>query len=115
MTLIYHITDATEFESTARSGEYRPRGFETNGIIHCSYAHQVKAVAESRFRGRSGLVLLQIDATRLPSAVIDENLDGGAELYPHISGSLPMAAVVSVREVSVPEHAPFELPCNVDV
>lgn len=36
--------------------------------------------------------------------IIDENLEGGLELYPHLYGGLPISAVVEV--------IPF--PCNVD-
>ncbi len=114
MKPIYHIADAREFERAARVGEYKPGRFEAEGFIHCSYASQLQAVAEARFRGVTGLVLLQIDPARLSAPVIDENLEGGAELYPHLYGPLPVAAVVSVQEISVPEHAPFELPGDVD-
>jgi uncharacterized protein (DUF952 family) len=115
MKPIYHIAEIREFERAARCGECVPDRFGPDGFIHCSYAHQLKGVAESKFRGKKGLILLQIDRSRVPSAIVDESLVGGELLFPHIYGPLPMTAVTSVREVSVPEHAPFELPCNVDV
>jgi uncharacterized protein (DUF952 family) len=114
MKPIYHIAEVRDFERAARLGEYVPDQFATDGFIHCAYAHQLKGVAESKFRGKKGLVLFQIDRCRVPSAIVDENLLGGEVLFPHIYGALPMSAIMSVREVSVPEHGPFGLPCNVD-
>jgi uncharacterized protein (DUF952 family) len=71
-----------------------PLAFEADGFIHCSYAHQLAQVAEHHFRGGTDLVVLEIDPTALSCTVIDENLEGGGELFPHIYGRLPMAAVV---------------------
>lgn len=80
------------------TGEYAPDAFTTEGFIHCSYAHQVSAVANRIFKGRTGLVLLEIDRSKLASRVVDENLEGGGELFPHIYGRLPMSAVIRVLE-----------------
>jgi uncharacterized protein (DUF952 family) len=104
MNRIYHITSADEAAAAARSGSYVPIGFEADGFIHCSHAGQVREVANRRFTGRTDLVLLEIDRTKLACDVIDENLEGGAELFPHIYGRLPMSAVVDIH--------PF--PCDAD-
>jgi len=65
--------------------------------VHCSYRHQLAAVADRLFRGRTDLVMLQIDPSRLTTPVIHENLEGGTELFPHIYGPIPMAAVVEIH------------------
>jgi uncharacterized protein (DUF952 family) len=95
--LIYHITSEREAHDARVSGEYQPQGFDAEGFIHCSYAHQVAGVIQRRFQGRSDLVLLEIDPGRLTCKVVDENLEGGTELFPHIYGRLPMSAVVGVK------------------
>jgi uncharacterized protein (DUF952 family) len=94
MTSIYHITSASEADAAVKLGTYVPDGFAREGFIHCSYEHQVAAVATRLFQGRTDLVLLEIDPSRLVCSVIDENLEGGVELFPHIYGPLPMSAVV---------------------
>lgn len=96
---IYHITSANEARAAQGSGEYAPRDFQREGFIHCSYAHQVQGVIGRRFQGRTDLVLLEIDPAQLSCKVIDENLEGGAELFPHIYGHLPMAAVVQIKQL----------------
>jgi uncharacterized protein (DUF952 family) len=93
---IFHITTGHEVDAACSRGEYVPDAFAREGFIHCSHPHQVMAVANRLFRGRSDVVLLEIDPARLPCRVVEENLEGGAERYPHIYGRLPMAAVVAV-------------------
>ena len=96
--MIYHITSAGEARAAGESGEYAPEAFALEGFIHCSYAHQLPSVANARFKGRTGLVLLEIDPAQLNCKVVDENLEGGTELFPHIYGRLPMSAVVRIRD-----------------
>jgi uncharacterized protein (DUF952 family) len=99
--LIYHITTAEAAEAAQKSGEYAPEGFALEGFIHCSYAHQIQGVLQRRFQGRTNLVLLEIEPSRLPCPVVDENLEGGTELFPHIYGRLPMSTVVGIKKLAV--------------
>lgn len=101
---LYHITTRFELEQAKASGDYVPKGFAAEGFIHCSYAHQVIATANRIFRGCSDLVLLEIDPNTLTAPVIDENLEGGTQLFPHVYGRLPWVAVTSVHH----------FPCNAD-
>jgi uncharacterized protein (DUF952 family) len=41
--------------------------------------------------------------------VIDENLEGGTELFPHVYGRLPMSAVVEIHELLPSAEGRFEL------
>ena len=107
MEPIYHITSAAEAGGAAKSGLYAPQGFAADGFIHCSYAHQVCDVANTRFQGRTDLVLLEIDRSKLPCDVVDENLEGGAQLFPHIYGRLPMSAVVRIHRFPCDESGRF--------
>jgi uncharacterized protein (DUF952 family) len=108
--VFYHITTAREAADAARLGIYGPKAFETEGFIHCSYPHQVRDVANRIFAGRPDLVLLEIDPTRLTCAVVDENLEGGPQLFPHIYGRLPLSAVVQIHQLPCGDDGRFELP-----
>ena len=55
-----------------------------------------KRQVRQRFRGRQDLVLLHIDPARLRSEVRYENLQGGAALFPHVYGAIPIGAVLNV-------------------
>ena len=95
---LFHIATHDEFEDARASGaDYRPAAFAREGFIHCSYAHQLEATAARHFAGRTGLVLLEINRDALTCVVVDENLSGGAELFPHVYGPLPLNAVVAVH------------------
>jgi uncharacterized protein (DUF952 family) len=97
---LFHITTRTEIEAARTAGEYRPANFGREGFIHCSYARQVEATAARHFAGRTGLVLLEIDREALTCEILDENLSGGEELFPHVYGPLPLAAVIRVYPFS---------------
>ena len=113
MDVIYHITSAAEAARTAASATYVPTAFETDGFIHCSYPSQIREVANRRFVGRRDLVLLEIDRGRLTCEVVDENLEGGVEDFPHIYGRLPMAAVVAIHPFPCGDDGRFALPAAV--
>jgi uncharacterized protein (DUF952 family) len=113
--VLYHITSAQEARDATRSGTYTPKAFEAEGFIHCSYRRQVRDVANRVFSGRSDLVLLEIDPTKLTCKVIDENLEGGTELFPHIYGRLPQGAVVRIHQLPCGEDGRFELPDAVSI
>lgn len=93
--IIYHITTETDWLAAKMAGSYLPQTYSQDGFIHCSKKEQVVRSANKHFAGRTGLVLLKIDADRVPSRVVEENLDGGAELFPHIYGRLPVPAVIA--------------------
>jgi uncharacterized protein (DUF952 family) len=107
MRRLYHITSSTAAVDASQRGEYTPAAFGREGFIHCSYAHQVRATLERIFSGRTDLVVLEIDPDKLSCKIVDENLEGGAELFPHIYGHLPMSAVVKVHSLPLdgPEFA----------
>jgi uncharacterized protein (DUF952 family) len=99
--VIYHITSADAAAAAQKSGVYVPEGFELEGFIHCSYTTQIAGVLQRRFQGRTNLVLLEIDPSRLSCRIVDENLEGGVELFPHVYGRLPMSAVVGIEKLAV--------------
>ena len=64
--------------------------FEIDNFIHCSYPDQVAPVAHRFYAGEPDLILLEIDIQKLSYPLVDENLEGGSELFPHIYGELPV-------------------------
>lgn len=110
MATLYHIAPASAVEAAQIAGEYRPATFDAEGFVHCSYAWQVCAVADRLFRGRTDLVLLEIDAGKLGCRVVDENLEGGSERYPHVYGPLSLAAVAHVHAFPCGDDGRFSMP-----
>jgi uncharacterized protein (DUF952 family) len=110
MQSIYHITTRDEADAARSTGEYTPQTFADEGFIHCSYAGQVRGVANRYYFGRVDLVLLEIDPALLVCDVIDENLLGGDEYFPHVYGRLPMAAVTAIIAYPCHEDGSFSGP-----
>jgi len=94
--MIFHITSRAAWDSALGAGIYEADSLATEGFIHCSTAAQYIWVANQRFHGRTDLLLLHIDPTRLRSEVRYENLEGGENLFPHVYGAIPIGAVLNV-------------------
>lgn len=110
MPYLYHITTQAEAEVARTTGEYLPAAFTKESFIHCSYRHQVQQVANAFYYGRADLVLFEINRAGLTSDVVDENLEGGGEQFPHIYGPLPLSAVVRVYPFPCEADGSFNLP-----
>lgn len=108
MAIILHITRPEAFAK--HEATYAPEMFAVEGFIHCSTADQVVKVADARFRGQTGLVLLSIDTDKVKAEIRYENLEGGQELFPHIYGELNTDAVVQVAEFAPGVDGYFTLP-----
>jgi uncharacterized protein (DUF952 family) len=108
--MIIHIASRDEWEASAGPGLYDGPTLASEGFIHCSTSEQVIPVANRLFRGRHDLVLLIIDEERLSAEVRPENLEGGAEFYPHIYGPIECAAVLEVLPFPPDPDGGFTLP-----
>jgi len=107
---LYHITSEPEAREAAKVGTYTPAAFGREGFIHCSYEPQVAAVANRLFRGKDDRVVLEIDPLLVGCPIVEENLEGGQELFPHIYGRLTMSAVVRVLPFHPDRDGFFEFP-----
>lgn len=107
---LYHITSDSEWRQALTTGEYRPAAFAREQFIHCSYAAQVSGVANRLFRNVAALLLLEIDRASLSCPVVDENLEGGTQLFPHVYGPLPVSAVRAVHPFPCGADGTFALP-----
>jgi uncharacterized protein (DUF952 family) len=97
---ILHITTPEAWAAAQRAGSYAADSLATEGFIHCSEPEQLAWVVERHFRGRAGLVLLHVDTAKLPAEVRYENLEGGTQLFPHVYGPIPCAAVTRVTALT---------------
>jgi glutathione S-transferase len=99
---IYHLALPTDWAGAFESGEYRisTRGMTLDdvGYIHCSTRAQVEPVANRFYADVDELVVLMIDPVLVPADIRWEPPAPGIdELFPHIYGPLPIAAVNSTN------------------
>jgi glutathione S-transferase len=109
---LFHIARSADWEQARREGAYRVstlgKRLDTEGFIHLSFAHQVKAVADRFYRGMPDLVLLELDPGRLRAPVRLERVAGAEEEYPHLYGEIAPDAVVAVRRYRPRADGSFE-------
>ena len=107
---LYHITSLSEWNAARIAGKYTPQGFAQERFIHCSYNHQIVTVAHRFYKGQNGLVILVIESSTISSSLVEENLEGGTELYPHIYCSLPIDSVIKAVAFPCDAEGSFKLP-----
>ncbi len=110
MAIIFHITTREAWDRATAEGNYRTPLLPVEGFIHCSTRDQVVQVANLRFRGQTGLVLLAINTDRVKAEILYEDLAGEAQKFPHIYGELNIDAVAQVVEFEPGEEGYFALP-----
>ncbi|MEM1334735.1 MAG: DUF952 domain-containing protein [Actinomycetota bacterium] len=99
---IFHAALPDEWAAAFADGEYTisTRGMTLTdvGFIHTSTRAQIAGVANRFYADVDQLVLLTIDPLKVPHEIRWEPPSPGVdELFPHVYGPLPVAAVVSAQ------------------
>ena len=59
---IFHIVRPTAWSAAQATGQYTPVGFEADGFVHFSFAHQVARVANAIYRHEPELVVVEVES-----------------------------------------------------
>jgi uncharacterized protein (DUF952 family) len=101
MPLIYKICPRALWREAEAAGQFAGAPIDRqDGFIHFSTAAQVAETAARHFAGQHDLLLVAVEADRLGDSLRYEPSRGG-DLFPHLYGALPLAAVTSVSELPV--------------
>ena len=96
---IYHITTKKEWEEAKAKGSYESATLATEGFIHNSTEKQVAGVLERYYKGKTDLVKLKIEKSKVARPLIFELAGSINEVFPHIHGDLNLDAVVEVTDI----------------
>jgi len=113
---ILHIIPHAVWGQAQAAGVYRGDTLDAEGFIHFSTPAQAAMVANARFKGHPGLLLLVVDPARLRSELRYEapfeatDPAEAAEQFPHLYGPLNLDAVVNVLAFEPGEDGLFTLP-----
>ena len=110
--LIYHLCRRAEWQSAEAAGVYQGSSQDlADGFIHFSTARQVRASAAKHRAGQRDVMLLTVDAGALGAALKWEPARGG-DLFPHLYGPLPIAAVRRVDELPLAPDGGHRFPAT---
>jgi uncharacterized protein (DUF952 family) len=99
MTMVYKISPRAAWAAAEAAGAFTGAPIDiADGYIHFSAAHQARETAAKHFAGQTDLLLVAVDAASMGEALRWEASRGG-DLFPHLYGVLPMAAVRSVVDL----------------
>ena len=88
-TTIYKICENVLWREAERAGVFAGAPVDArDGFIHFSTADQARETAAKHFTGASDLTLVAVDADALGE------VSRGGDLFPHLYGTLPLAAVL---------------------
>jgi uncharacterized protein (DUF952 family) len=98
---IYKICESVLWREAQAAGVFRGAAVDlSDGFIHFSTAAQVSETAARHFAGARDLLLIAVDADALGGALRWEPSRGGA-LFPHLYGTLALAAVRWVKPLAI--------------
>jgi uncharacterized protein (DUF952 family) len=108
--LIFKIASAEIVAAAQDSGIFTGMPIDhQDGFIHLSTAAQLSETLALHFRGQDGLVLLAVRSRDVGSMLRWEPSRGG-QLFPHVHGNLPMAAVAWTAPIAVAADGTCMLP-----
>jgi uncharacterized protein (DUF952 family) len=103
---IYRLVSRSDWDAARRAGEFTGTAHDLrDGFIHFSAEHQVSETARKHYADQADLLLLRVDTSRLAeltSAELKWEISRGGERFPHLYGSLPVAAVERAEPYEVP-------------
>ena len=98
---LYHLSTVGDWSTSQRNGVIAPESLEAEGFVHCSWGRQVAGTVAKHFAGATDLLALELDPAALGDlALVEEDLYGAGQTFPHVYGPVPVSAVVASIPVS---------------
>ncbi len=98
---VFHLAERSAWAEAETTGRYpwssRGLGYEREGFVHCSFAHQVPGIVMNYYANLDPpeLIVLEVDRDRLP--ILAEDLGHGP--YPHCFAELTPADVLRTHDL----------------
>lgn len=98
-TTIYKILTTEQWTAFQADGVFEGNPLDKNdGYLHMSYLPQVAKTHEKFFGGRNDVLLVHIDSALLDAGTVRPEANRlGGDVYPHIYGTIPIAAVIKTE------------------
>lgn len=92
---IFHFAQSADWQRAQIEGVYAPPGLSREGFIHAATAAQIPGVIARHLRGGGEKIQLTLDPAALRDSLQWEWSEQSNDLYPHIFGTIPLAAVIA--------------------
>ena len=108
--LIYHVCGGAAWRAAQGAGSYLGSADDLrDGFMHFSTLSQVRTSVAIHRSGQAGLVMLVVAVDKLGPALKWEPSRGG-QLFPHLHGELPMAAVQEAIDLPLGDDGMHQFP-----
>lgn len=97
--MIYHITTKEQWKAAQKNGFFEESSLHTEGFIHNSTEAQIKGVLERYYKGKTDLLLMHIDESKLTAEFKYELAYSVNEMFPHVFGNINLDAVVKTTDI----------------
>ena len=97
--MIYHITTIQQWEAAKDQGFFDEPSLQIEGFIHNSTEAQVPGVLKRYYMGKTDLLLMHIDETKLTAELKYELAPSVNEMFPHVFGNINLEAVVKTTDI----------------
>ena len=91
---ILHLAADSDWADRS-SSHYQPAAFEAEGFVHCCTPAQLPGVVSRYYEGRSDVVMLLLDESKLDAPLVWEDTSGSGDEFPHVYGPIALEAVLS--------------------
>jgi uncharacterized protein (DUF952 family) len=108
MRSVFHILAESDWQAARTAGSYAPASLAAEGFVHFSYRHQVARTANARYRDRNGLIVVEFDADGFPGPLVDEDLYGAGEDFPHLYAAVPVIAALAEHPLPRRDNGDFD-------
>lgn len=97
---IYHVTSSKQWALAKKNGYYEADSLIEEGFIHCSKVDQLAGVLERYYKGKTDLVKLVIDTSKLTNKLQLDYSPSLKEDFPHVYGIINLDAVIDVVNIT---------------
>lgn len=109
---IYRIADPAVLAAASASGAFEGEAIDrADGFIHCSSLAQLAGTLQAHYQDAPRLAVAEIRPEALGDTLKWEASRGG-ELFPHVYGPIPFAAIDAVHLLGRDDEGAWRLPAE---